>query len=197
MAEHEDGHRELIDFRVASSEKGIYWQAFLEDLYRRGLEGHNLRLVVTDGAGGLIEAVRTVYGFAPLQVCWIHRQRNLVLHLQNRAHRKDICADVKEIFHADSRQEAVELLKRFKDNWSPLEPRAVKIFLKDVDLSLTFYDQPKSKWSQLASNNIIEREMRELRRRVRLVDSFRDELSCERIIFTQVLDYNRKQQLNP
>lgn len=197
LGEYEDGRRELIDFRVATSEKGIYWLGFLEDLYRRGLEGSHLKLVVIDEARGLVEAVRTVYGFVPLQVCWIHRQRNMVKRLSRRGHRKEICADVKEIFNAGSREEAIELLKRFKSKWQPREPRAVKNFLRDIDLSLTFFSQPKPRWKQLASNNIIERGLREIRRRIRLVDSFRDERSCERIIFTQVLEYNRKQELNP
>jgi transposase-like protein len=197
MAEYEDGHRELIGFQVATSEKGIHWLGLLNDLYRRGLTGKNLKLVVVDGAGGLIEAVRTVYGFVPIQVCWIHRQRNLVRRLKNRSHRKDICADIKAVFHASSREEAIRKLKHFKGNWLPLEPRAVKIFLTDIDLSLTFFDQPSSKWRKLASNNHIERQMHEFRRRVRLIDSFRDDHSCRRIIFTQVQLLNLKLGLNP
>lgn len=54
MAEYEDGSREILSFKAVSSEKQVHWQAFLDDLYRRGLEGSNLKLVVTDGAPGLI-----------------------------------------------------------------------------------------------------------------------------------------------
>jgi transposase-like protein len=71
------------------------------------------------------------------------------------------------------------------------------LFLQDIDLSLAFYDQPKRLWKRLASNNVIERFHREIRRRVRLIDSFRDEHSCERIIYTQVAEFNRKQELSP
>ena len=197
LAEYADGRLEVIDFRAVPSEKGIYWQAFLDDLYRRGLKGSALKLVVTDGALGLIEAVRMVYGFAPLQVCWIHRQRNLVKHLRHRSHRKEICDNATAIFKAGSRNKALLAIRRFQQKWLPIEPRAVKIFIQDIDLSLTFYDQPKRLWSRLASNNIIERFHREIRRRVRLIDSFRDEHSCERIIYTQVAEFNRKQELSP
>ena len=92
LAEHTDGRREIVDFRVATSEKAVHWQAFLDGLYRRGLQGKGLKLVVTDGAAGLVEAVRTVYGFVPIQICWVHRQRNLVRHLKRRSHRQAICA---------------------------------------------------------------------------------------------------------
>ncbi|RME22824.1 MAG: IS256 family transposase [Candidatus Zixiibacteriota bacterium] len=197
LAETADGHREIIDFRVATSEKAIYWQALLDDLYRRGLRGTQLRLVVTDGAAGLLDAVRTVYGFVPLQVCWVHRQRNLVGQLKRRGHRRAICAEVTAIFQAGDRTEAVRRLRAFQRKWQPKEPRAVRRFLKDIDLSLTFFAQPPDRRQQLGTNNIIERQLREIRRRIKLIDSFRDEQSCERIIFTQIQELNRKLKPNP
>jgi transposase-like protein len=197
LAETADGKRQIIDFQVAPSEKAIHWQAFLEGLYRRGLGGQQLEVVVTDGAAGLIDAVRTVWGFVPLQVCWVHRQRNLVSHLKKRSHRRAICADTKKIFTADSKVEALHFLRLFQRRWQSVEPRAVRLFLKDIDLSLTFYDQPRHRWKQLASNNLIERQLREIRRRIKLIDSFRDEPCCERIIYTQVALMNRRLKENP
>jgi putative transposase len=192
LAEYLDGHRELIAFRVASSEKAVHWQAFLDDLYRRGLTGRHLKLVIIDGAPGLIEAVRTVYGFTPIQVCWVHRQRNLIKHLRHRRHRKAICGDAATIFKAASKDRALAQLHRFEATWRTREPTAVRTFLKNVDLSLTFYDQPPKTWLRVASTNMIERQLREIRRRIRLIDSFRNERSCETIIYTQIKLLNEK-----
>lgn len=197
MAEYEDGSREILSFKAVSSEKQVHWQAFLDDLYRRGLQGSNLKLVVTDGAPGLIDAVRTVYGFVPLQICWIHRQRNVVRRLKKRSHRKRICEDIKAIFSARNRNDAVWLIHKFRDKWKPLEPNAVDVFLFNIDLSLSFYDLPRNQGRKHKSNNVIERMLREMRRRVRLVDSFRDENSCERILFTQVGRINNKLRKSP
>lgn len=192
MAETADGRREIVGFQVASSESTSHWQTFLDSLYRRGLKGKQLQMVVSDGAVGLIDAVRTVFGSVPIQLCWVHRQRNLIGKLRRRSHRKSICHDVKRIFQAKSRTQALRRLKAFHQRWHPKEPRAVNAFLKDIELSLTFFSQPKDKWTQLATNNIIERQLREIRRRVRLIDSFRDEQSCERIIYTQVKLLNQR-----
>lgn len=192
IAEDAGGRRRIVGFQVATSEKSIHWQAFLDSLYRRGLKGKQLQMVVTDGAAGLIDAVRTVYGFVPIQVCWVHRQRNLAGHLKQRSNRQDICADATAIFKANSRELALKRLREFRHKWHPKEPRAVNNFLKDIELSLTFFCQPRDKWTQLATNNIIERQLREVRRRVRLIDSFRDEHSCERIIYTQVKLMNQR-----
>lgn len=192
LAENCDGTRQVVGFQVAVSEKAVHWQAFLDSLYRRGLKGKQLQMVITDGAAGLIDAVRTVYGFVPIQLCWVHRQRNLVRKLKRRSNRKAICAEISTIFQSDSRQQALQKLRDFHQRWHPKEPRAVNVFLKDIELSLTFFSGPRDKWNQLATNNIIERQIREIRRRVRLIDSFRDELSCERIIFTQVKLLNQR-----
>jgi len=197
LAEDQQGGREIIDFQVATSEKAIHWQAFLDRLYRRGLRGQQLRLVITDGAAGLIDAVRTVYGFVPIQVCWIHRQRNLVRRLHRPRHRRAICADAAAVFQADTKKHALKYLQTFHQRWHPKEPRAVRAFLKDIDLSLTFYDQPRPHWSRLASTNLLERQLREVRRRIRLIDSFRDEQSCERIVYSQVKLLNQNLRVSP
>ena len=42
------GHQELIDFRPAASESESQWEAFLRNLYGRGL-GSGCRLIIIDG----------------------------------------------------------------------------------------------------------------------------------------------------
>lgn len=197
MAEAGDGRRRIVGFQVAPSEKAVYWQAFLDNLYRRGLKGKQLQMVITDGAAGLIDALRTVYGYASIQICWVHRQRNLTSNLNKRAHRKAIAAETSAIFQANSREEALKRLRNFHQRWHPIEPRAVSNFLRNIELSLTFFSQPRERWPRLSSNNIIERQLKEIRRRVRLIDSFKDEQSCERIIFTQVKELNQRLMPNP
>jgi putative transposase len=192
LAEYTDGRRELVSFRVARSEKTVHWQAFLDDLYRRGLVGRHLELIVADGAAGLLEAAQTVYGQVPVQVCWVHKQRNLVSRLRCQRHRQAIGADVAAIFHAPSKAAAVALLRRFEATWRNREATAVRVFLAAIDQSLTFYQQPPQDWEAIASTNLIERQLRELRRRIRLIDSFRNERSCETILYTQITRLNEK-----
>src|SRR5205807_803789 len=48
------GQREILDFRLAPAESQAAWEAFLHDLYRRGLSGEQLALIVSDGGSGLL-----------------------------------------------------------------------------------------------------------------------------------------------
>ena len=55
-----------------------------DDLYRRGLKGDKLLLVVTDGCPGLAAAIQTVYPRAPHQRCWVHKMRNILDKVRKR-----------------------------------------------------------------------------------------------------------------
>ena len=64
-----EGEKEVIDFKVVSSEKTIPCQSFLQRLYNRGLEGKNLKLIICDGSPGLVEAINWVYPEVKRQDC--------------------------------------------------------------------------------------------------------------------------------
>jgi transposase-like protein len=73
-----DGCRQLLGFMRSQWESQAAWEGLLEDLYRRGLEGKKLALIVTDGCAGLAAAIQTVYPRALHQRCWVHKMRNIL-----------------------------------------------------------------------------------------------------------------------
>src|SRR5260370_4418089 len=70
-----DGTRHLLAFLRSQGESQADWEGLLGDLYRRGLEGKQLRLIVTDGCPGLAAAIPTVYPRVRPQRCWLHKMR--------------------------------------------------------------------------------------------------------------------------
>src|SRR5688572_25323914 len=72
------GRHEMIDFYPAASESGACWEAFLGDLYQRGLKGIPCELIGTDGGTGLHQALQIVYPKTLLQRCWAHKARNVL-----------------------------------------------------------------------------------------------------------------------
>jgi transposase-like protein len=97
----------MIDFYPAASESGACWEAFLRDLYNRGLQAKPCQLIATDGATGLHQALQIVYPKTLLQRCWAHKTRNVL----DRVKKKDQPAVKKalsRISHAANRREASE-----------------------------------------------------------------------------------------
>ena len=48
-----EGTRHLLAFLRSQGESQADWEGLLQDLYRRGLEGKHLALIVTDGCDGV------------------------------------------------------------------------------------------------------------------------------------------------
>lgn len=67
-----DGTRQLLAFLRSQGESQTAWEGLLEDLFRRGLRGEKLLLIVTDGFPGLAAAIETVYPRALHQRCWVN-----------------------------------------------------------------------------------------------------------------------------
>jgi len=178
-----DGKEELLSFQVVPSEKECYWWGFLSDLKNRGLRGENLEVVVHDGAGGLSSAVSIVYPKARVQRCVFHKISNLAGNLRNFAHRRAILKDASDIYGAESLVELRKNLRRFCAKWSPLEPKAVKNFLADFELTLTYWDYPPPWRTIIRTTNHIERILEEFERRITPMRRFANQKSTERILY--------------
>src|SRR5713101_3518320 len=81
-----DGRRQLLAFVRAKSESQAGWEGLLNDLYRRGLRGERLQLVITDGCPGLAAAIPAVYPRARHQRCWVHKMRNILEKVRRSDH---------------------------------------------------------------------------------------------------------------
>ncbi|HEX9112501.1 MAG TPA: transposase [Terriglobales bacterium] len=68
--------------RRSQDESQDDWEGLLGDLYRRGLEGKQVGLIVTDGCLGLAAAIPTVYPRVRHQRCWAHKMRNILKKLR-------------------------------------------------------------------------------------------------------------------
>lgn len=196
------GKKELISFRIAPSENQASWEAFLNDLYKRGLKGENLKLIITDGCPGLKAALDTVYAYAKRQHCWVHKLRNVAKYLK-RCDQKQVLAEAKKIYQAETKREAVKLFRLWKRHWYRLYPKAVNCMEKDLDELLSFLEiSVPSKYAKLIrrrirTTNVIERSFREVRRRTRPMSCFTNQDSVNRIIYAIFTRLNTKWEDRP
>lgn len=174
------GQRILLDFRLAHGESQTAWEALLNSLYQRGLEGKNLRLIVMDGAKGLKAAAEVVYPQAKIQRCWVHKLRN-VANLCPKKHQACV-RQARAIYLADNRTQAMAVFKRWKQTWASRCPKAVACLERDLDELLNFLDCPKEHRVKIRTTNAIERSFREVRRRTNVFSCFSNSNSTERII---------------
>jgi putative transposase len=176
------GQKELIDFRQSSSESESQWEAFLSNLFQRGLAGKDCKLIIIDGCKGLHQALETVYPYIPIQRCWAHKLRNVANHIRRRD-QKECMKQARRIYLAENRRAAVKAFRDWESQWSTQYPEAIACLNKDFDELLNFLDCPRSHRVKIRTTNAIERAFREVRRRTRPMSCFTNSKSVDRIIY--------------
>jgi len=187
-----DGKKEVIDFNIVQGESQAAWDAFLSDLYRRGLRTEGLDLIVTDGGKGLLAALPFVYPGIPTQRCWAHKTRN-VLNYVRKTDQEAAKKDLNAISHAEGIQKARAALKHFAQTWGTLYPKALASLKEAEEELLAFFNiKTKDLWPKIRTTNLIERRFVELRRRTRPMGVFSDKTSMDRILYAIFAHENYK-----
>ena len=185
----QDGTRQLLGFLRTKGEGQAHWEALWNDLYRRGLKGDKLLLIVTDGCPGLAAAIQTVYPRAAHQRCWVHKMRNILEKVRKRDY-DAVKTHAQAIYLAGSRRQAEAAARSFCRRWRPDYPSLVRQLERDLPELLAFYRFPKHLWRKLRTTNIIERCFVEVRRRTRPMVCFVNVQSVDRIIYSIFQRFN-------
>jgi len=185
-----DGRRELLSFLRSQGESQQAWEGLLEDLYRRGLEGKKLELIVTDGCPGLAAAIQTVYPRVRHQRCWVHKMRNILEKVRKRDY-DAVRSGAQAIYGAASLAQAQAAFRSFQWQWRHSYPGMVQQLEKDLPELLSFFSFPRHLWRKLRTTNVIERCFVEVRRRTRPMVCFVNVHSVDRIIFAIFNRFNQ------
>jgi transposase-like protein len=88
---------------------------------------------------------------------------------------KEVAAMLKAIHAQEDRQAAKEKANQVVDKLRAMKlAKAAEIVENGIDETLSYYELPPEHWRCLRTNNPLERLMREIRRRTRVVGAFPD-----------------------
>ena len=168
----QDGYRQILGVVEGAKEDAESWRQFLRHLKERGLTG--VELVMSDKCLGLVEALGEFYPEAAWQRCMVHWFRN-VFSVIPTGKAREVVAMLKAI-HAQEDREAAE--KKAVDVVTKLHDmklsKAARIVEDGVGETLSYMAFPREHWTRIRTNNPLERIMREIRRRTRVVGAFPD-----------------------
>jgi putative transposase len=167
-----EGFREILGIAEGAKEDRAGWSGFLAHLKRRGLAG--VELIVSDACLGLVESAAEHFPDARWQRCVVHWHRSLFSHVP-RAKVREVAAMLKAI-HAQEDRAAAEAKAR--DVVAKLRAarlrKAAELVEAGVAETLAYYAFPEPHWRRIRTNNPLERIIREIRRRTRVVGAFPD-----------------------
>ena len=167
-----DGYREILGVAEGSREDKESWQNFLRYLKDRGL--HGVKLVVSDKSTGLVEVLGDFFPEAKWQRCVVHWYRNAFAECPKR--KAGLVAAMLKAIHAQedkdaARQKAALVAEKLRG----MKLDSVAEFVeKSVEETLSYMSFPREHWTRPRTNNSLERIMKEIRRRTRVVGAFPD-----------------------
>ncbi len=178
-AVRDDGMREILGVEVADTESEATYQELFRSLKHRGLKG--VELVVSEEHEGLKAAVFRHFQGASHQRCQLHYMRNL-LGMVGYAKRKELGADLRAIFAAPSREQALRIASSVADRWRGKGNEKVAEHLEEhIEECLTCLAFPESHRRRIRTTNGLERLNQEIKRRTRVVRIFPNRESCLRL----------------
>jgi transposase-like protein len=198
-----DGHYQLLHFEIVAKETKANWRTFFERLVSKGLNKDQLQLVVTDGRPGFPKAIRAVFPqTVKHQRCVFHKLKNLAdnltykhLILNPELPYREALKQAKETRARAILQEAAAIyagsditvmkqrLVDFQQRWASLEPKAVRCFARDFDLTLNYLRVPFPHKRLIRTTNLLERFFREFRSRADEIGCFGSQAQAETLFY--------------
>jgi len=169
MGVNADGRREILGMAIGSAETEAAWRRFLRGLVDRGLSG--VQLVISDAHGGLKKAMRQVLTGTTWQRCRVHFARNISEHVPNSAEER-VLNMVRSVFEQPTPDHCRTQLDRVIADLREEFPGAADMLEEAAEDLLAFTHFPKEHWRRIWSNNPLERQHREVKRRFDVVGIF-------------------------
>jgi len=168
----QDGFRDILGICEGAKEDKESWSNFLRHLKQRGLKG--VELIISDRCLGLVETVGEFYPDARWQRCIVHFYRN-VFTVVPKGKVREVVAMLKAIHAQEDRVEASRKAEAVAAKLEDMKLKeAAAIVREGAGETLSYYAFPAEHWRQIRTNNPLERLMREIRRRTRVVGCFPD-----------------------
>lgn len=184
------GSREILDWRVGDSESEDTWGEVFRILKDRGLKG--VKLVVSDAHKGIIKAMNRHFQGVEWQRCRVHFKRELLKKVSWKD-AKELMADLRMMFKPEEKSECMVRAEEVASKWELRgASRVAKAIGDGVEDCLAVCSLPSSHRRRLNSTNMIERLMRTLKSRTRVVGVFPNVASCERLIGALLVETDEK-----
>jgi len=168
----QEGYREILGVAEGAREDKESWTSFLRYLKARGLKG--VELFISDKCLGLVESLGEFYPDASWQRCIVHFYRN-VFTVVPRGKVKEVAVMLKAIHAQEDAQEAQRKAQAVVRKLQGMKlGRAAETVQEGIKETFSYYGFPREHWRRIRTNNPLERIMKEIRRRTRVVGSFPD-----------------------
>jgi putative transposase len=183
------GHKELLGMWIAQNEGAKFWLSVLTELKNRGMQ--DILIACIDGLKGFPEAIESVFPQTDIQLCIVHMIRNSVRFVSWKD-RKNITADLKDIYRAATEESAREQLQRFAQKWDKQYPSISKMWRDNWGNLKTFFAFPDYIRKVIYTTNAVESLNMSLRKVTKTKTSFPNDEAVFKMIYLAIMNISKK-----
>jgi putative transposase len=178
------GRKHLLHLAVGNKESEVAWTDFFRNMVGRGLRLPTT--VTTDGAPGMIKAVKAVFPKSVRIRCWFHRLSNIRAKLPDDD-AAEVMAHLYAIRDAPTLDAARAAADRFENTYGRNFPSAVTCFAEDRDALLAIHRVPVRHRIRVRTTNLAERSFEEERRRTKVIPRLMSERATMKLAFATMI----------
>jgi putative transposase len=147
------GAKEVLGLWIEQNEGAKFWLKVVNELKTRGVR--DLLIACCDGLKGFPEAIEAVFPQAVVQTCIVHMIRNS-LRFVSYKDRKVVAKDLRPVYTAASREEALVALDTFEQKWARRYPMIASSWRSNWERVVPFLDFPPDVRRVIYTTNAIE-----------------------------------------
>ena len=174
------GRKMLLHMQLGNRESYHNWQDALRNLRKRGLK--DPVLAVSDGAPGLIRALREAFPKTLRQRCLFHKKGNVLDKAPLEIH-SEMKAALNAVYYAVDLKAAKRAAEEFRQRYGKIYPSAAACFEDDLNACLNHLRCPLKHRRAISTTNLCERSFGEEKRRSKVIPRFFTEQSGIQLAF--------------
>lgn len=175
-----DGQKDVLGLWTSSNEGSKFWLGVLTEIRNRGVK--EILIACVDGLRGFPQAIESVYPQTRVQLCIVHLVR-ASLNYVNWKERKQVAADLKEIYRAATAVQAELELNAFECKWGAKYQAIGKLWKGNWERVVPFFEFPAEVRKVIYTTNAVESLHMSLRKIIKTRGSFPSEEAAIKLLY--------------
>ena len=189
-----DGIKEVLGLWIEQTEGAKFWLRVMTELKNRGVA--DILIAAVDGLKGFPEAISSVFPQAQIQTCIVHLVRHSLRFVPWKD-RKEVAADLKAVYRAETVEVAQEKLREFKAKWDGKYPTIGQSWHRNWEQIIPFLAYPQEIRKVIYTTNAIESLNRSLRKAVKARGHFPSDEAATKLLYLAIRNLTAKWKMPP
>ena len=184
-----EGRKVVLGLWTAQNEGAKFWLQVLTELQNRGVK--DIFIACVDGLKGFPEVIESVYPNAEVQTCIVHMVRASLSYVSWKQ-RKQVAADLRQIYQAATAVDADVQLDAFAQKWDAVCPMVSQTWRRHWDRITPFFAYPAEIRKVIYTTNAVESLNMSLRKIIKMRGSFPNDEAALKLLYLALRNASKK-----